>query len=343
MAMNYVTLGKSGLHVCPIGLGTLNFGVTQKRFGIPMETAREVFKEYVFAGGNFIDTADHYGSAEKMLGCLLIEGHAHRDELVLCSKFTFPDNDPTSPNEFGNGRKNIYRAIDGSLKRLATDYLDLYWMHCWDKVTPVEEVVHTLDMLVASGRIRYWGLSNVPAWYATKAAMLSKNCIALQLEYSLLERGIEREHIPMAKEMGLGLCAWSPLAGGILTGKYQTGIPVGRGRFDGDRDNIWAKFSEKDEKVVDWLVAWAKARNATPAQMAIVWALRNVHVAILGASNVGQMKSNMLTWPSIAELRTVHAMHGLDEVSQPAIGHPYTYFEPQMQNSMSRGLVITRR
>lgn len=340
-ASQYVTLGKSGLQVCPLALGTLNFGKA-KDFGVDEGECFNIFNAYLNAGGNFIDTADHYHGAEKLLGRFIEARGVDRDDLVIATKFTFPDTKDAMPNNFGNGRKNIIRALHKSLRSLGTDHIDLYWMHCWDKVTPVEEVVDTLDALVASGMIRYWGLSNVPAWYATKAAMLSKRFVAMQLEYNLLERTIEREHVPMANEQGLGLCAWSPLAGGILTGKYATGVPVGRGRFDKDRENIWARFSDRDGHITDILGQWAEARSCTPAQMALTWVLRKMHVAIIGASNMRQLESNMQAW-TMFEQRSIHAMQALDEVSclQPA--SPYTYFEEAMQQRLTSGLVIRRR
>ena len=339
---HYVTLGKSGLQVCPIALGTLNFGKA-KAFGVDTFECFKILNEYYEGGGNFIDTADHYSGAEKIIGDWLAGGHANRDDIVLSTKFTFPDNAMEALNCFGNGRKNIHRALNGSLKRLGTDFIDLYWLHCWDGVTPVEEVVATLDALVTSGKIRYWGLSNVPAWYAAKASMYSKNFIAMQLEYSLLERSIEREHIPLAVEQGLGICAWSPLAGGILTGKYLTGVPTGRGRFDKDGNNIWAKFSQRDKDITNGLGQWAEARNCTAAQMAIMWVLRRAHVAIVGASSVKQLNGNMMAWPSLMGFQGSIAMKALDEVSCVAPGHPYIYFEPAMRNKLTAGLVIRRR
>src|SRR6201992_2720747 len=193
----YVTLGRSGLRVSPLTLGTMTF-----------------------------DTADGYtkGTSETMLGKFITDAK-NRDKLVLNTKFTF-NGTQGNPNTGGNGRKNIYRALESSLKRLQTDFIDLYWLHAWDTITPVEEVVATLTDLVAEGKIRYYGFSDTPAWYAARAYTLAEKqgrarLTALQLEYSLLERNIEREHLPAAQELGLGVCPWSPLGGGMLTGKYQ--------------------------------------------------------------------------------------------------------------------------
>jgi aryl-alcohol dehydrogenase-like predicted oxidoreductase len=222
---DYVTLGRSGLRVSPLCLGTMTFG-TEWGWGSEEEVARGVFDRYVDGGGNFLDTADAYteGHSEELLGTF-IRDRGLRDRVVLATKFTF-NAEPGNPNAGGNGRKNIYRALNASLRRLQTDYIDLYWLHAWDTVTPVEEVVSTLNDLVRAGKIRYYGFSDTPAWYVARAQTLAEKegkerPIALQLEYSLVERNIEREHIPAAQELGLAITPWSPLAGGFLTGKYK--------------------------------------------------------------------------------------------------------------------------
>src|SRR4030095_82531 len=222
---DYVTLGRSGLRVSPLCLGTMTFG-NEWGWGSEEEAARSVFDRYLDAGGNFIDTADLYteGHVEKLLG-KFINQSSLRNRVVLATKFTF-NREPGNPNAGGNGRKNIYRALESSLKRLQTDYIDLSWRHAWDTISPVEEVVSTLNDLVQAGKIRYYGFSDTPAWYVARAQTLAEKegkerLIALQLEYSLVERNIEREHVPAAQELGLGICPWSPLAGGFLTGKYK--------------------------------------------------------------------------------------------------------------------------
>src|ERR1700688_2740483 len=234
----YVTLGRSGLRVSPLCLGTMTFG-TEWGWGNDEDAARMVFNRYLERGGNFVDTADMYtnGKSEELVGKFIKDAKA-RDRVVLATKFTF-NAQPGNPNAGGNGRKNIYRAIEGSLRRLQTDYIDLYWMHAWDTITPVEEVVVSLDTLVQAGKIRHFGFSDVPAWYAARAYTLAEQqgcerIIALQLEYSLIERHIEREHIPAAQELGLGLCPWSPLGNGLLAGKYKREDQAGssQGRLD---------------------------------------------------------------------------------------------------------------
>src|SRR4029079_11327198 len=239
---DFVTLGRSGLRVSPLCLGTMTFG-TEWGWGSEEQTARAVFDRYVDAGGNFIDTADGYTEAhsEELLGKFISE-RGLRDRVVLATKFTF-NAESGNPNAGGNGRKNIYRALHGSLRRLKTDYIDLYWLHAWDTVTPVEEVISTLSDLVREGKIRHYGFSDTPAWYVARAQTLAEKegkerLIALQLESSLVERNIEREPIPAAQELGLGICPWSPLASGFLSGKYQ------RQGNDGSGDRRLAKAED---------------------------------------------------------------------------------------------------
>ena len=229
----YTTLGRTGLRVSPLCLGAMGFG-TGWGWGADEKLSHQMLDQYVEPGGNFIDTADGYqmGQSEEIVGKYVAE-RGLRDKLAIATKFTF-GSQPGNPNAGGNGRKNIYRALEGSLKRLKTDYIDLYYLHSWDLITPVEEVISTLTDLIREGKIRYYGLSDTPAWYFTRAQTLAEKgglerCATLQLEYSLAERNIEREHIPAAQELGIGLCPWSPLAGGLLTGKYKREGATGKG------------------------------------------------------------------------------------------------------------------
>src|SRR5580692_8763678 len=259
----YVTLGRSGLRVSPLALGTMTFG-TEWGWGSEPAIARQVFDRYLEQGGNFIDTADGYtnGKSEELLGHFIAE-RGLRERLVLATKFTF-NADPANPNAGGNGRKNIYRALEGSLRRLKTDYIDLYWMHVWDMVTPVEEVLATLNDLVRAGKIRHFGFSDVPAWYVARAQTLAEKegkerLVALQLEYSLIERNIEREHVPAAQELGIGICPWSPLAGGFLAGKYKREAQAepSQGRLEIQKaqgSTLFERFTEYNWKIVDVLV-----------------------------------------------------------------------------------------
>ncbi len=334
----YVTLGRSGLRVSPLSLGTMTFG-TEWGWGSEPAVAHQVFDRYIEQGGNFVDTADAYtnGKSEELVGQFIAE-RGFRERVVLATKFTF-NADPSNPNAGGNGRKNIYRALEGSLRRLKTDYIDLYWMHVWDRITPVEEVMYTLNDLVRTGKIRHFGFSDVPAWYVARAQTLTEKegkerLISLQLEYSLAERNIEREHIPVAQELGIGLCPWSPLAGGFLSGKYRREGQTGRGegRLDeGKHAQLFNRFTEHNWRVLEALVDVAKQLNKTPAQVALNWVTRQPGVTstIIGASNVSQLQDNLsaieFTIPSDLRKR-------LDHASAIEVFHPYTFFGPAMQN-----------
>src|SRR5258707_2228870 len=228
--MKYRLLGNSGLRVSEAVLGTMTFG-DDWGWGAAKDEARKVYDAFREAGGNFIDTANIYtdGTSESFLGEFL-EGH--RDSVVLATKYSnaAPGDDP---NAAGNHRKSMMQAVEASLKRLRTDYIDQYWVHIWDGITPVEEVMRGLDDLVRAWKILYVGISDAPAWWVAQANTLAKlrgwtQFIGLQLEYSLIERTVERELIPMAKALNLGVLAFSPLAGGFLNGKYTgEGKPAG--------------------------------------------------------------------------------------------------------------------
>src|SRR5580700_11691 len=231
--MRYRLLGHSGLRVSEICLGTMTFG-EDWGWGSSKDEARKMYDAYREAGGNFIDTANLYtmGTSEKFVGEFI---RTHRAEVVLATKYTnaAPGKDP---NAGGNQRKNMVQAIEASLKRLGTDFIDLYWLHIWDQLTPVEEVMRGFDDLVRAGKVLYAGVSDAPAWWIAQANTLANlrgwtPFVALQIEYSLIERTVERELTPMAKSLGLGITAWSPLAGGVLTGKYHEKTPAQDGRL----------------------------------------------------------------------------------------------------------------
>ncbi|WP_425147798.1 aldo/keto reductase [Deinococcus sp.] len=298
---DFRTLGRSGLIVSPLALGTMTFGAT--RWGSSDEVSRAVFHAYVDAGGTFIDTADVYsaGRSEELIGQVVADSKL-RDALVLASKFSFtPADQRGNPNGGGNGRKNIHRALEGSLKRLQTDYLDLYWLHAWDAVTPAEEVLQTLGDLVRAGSIRYFGLSNVPAWYAAKMATLAAvqgvpGPVALQLQYSLVARDIEAEYLPAARDLGLGLTPWSPLAGGFLAGSYSRDrLGADRGRLSGPNPFGDSKFTEHNWRVLDALKQVAAELGRPPAQVALAWVVQRAGVTsmIIGASRAEQLHSNL--------------------------------------------------
>ncbi len=331
---DYVTLGRTGLRVSPLTLGTMTFG-TEWGWGSEESTARAIFDRYLEAGGNVLDTADGYtnGKSEELLGKFISEGKS-RDRMVLATKFTFHA-DPGNPNGGGNGRKNIYRALHGSLRRLKTDFIDLYWLHAWDTVTPVEEVVSTLNDLVREGKILHYGFSDTPAWYVARAYTLAEKegkerLAALQLEYSLVERNIEREHIPVAQELGLAICPWSPLASGFLAGKYKREGNSGRGegRLEQVKDHPVLGAVLKNERnwtIVDTLIDVAKKVGRTPAQVALNWVVTQPGVTstIIGATKIAQLEDNFkaLELEIPTELR-----QRLNDVSALASAHPYIFF-----------------
>ena len=351
MRMNeYVTLGRSGLRVSPLCLGTMTFG-TEWGWGSEEHVSREVFDAYIDAGGNFIDTADGYtgGKSEELVGKFIADRKL-RDRVVLATKFTFSA-DTENPNAGGNGRKNIHRALSGSLRRLKTDYIDLYWLHAWDTITPVEEVISTLNDLVREGRILHYGFSDTPAWYVARAQTLAEKAnkeplIALQLEYSLVERNIEREHIPVAQELGLGVCPWSPLAGGLLSGKYkrQGESGSGDGRLEKAKDSgnpTMNKFSARNWDIVDVLLKVSREMDRSPAQVALNWAATQPGITstIIGASKLSQVNDNLsavdFTIPAALRAR-------LDHASRPESLHPYVFFEPFLQGMINGSAPVSR-
>lgn len=335
----YTTLGRSGLRVSPLCLGTMTFG-TEWGFGANEEVSRAIFDYYLESGGNFIDTADGYtnGHSEQLVGQFVAERNL-RDRLVIATKFTFSA-DRANPNAGGNGRKNTRRALEGSLRRLRTDYVDLYWVHAWDAVTPAAEVLTTMNDLVREGKILHYGLSNVPAWYMARLATLAEMegkepPIALQPEYSLVERNIEREHIPAAQQFGLGICPWSPLASGFLTGKYRRtpqGVQ-GDGRLEKTRamgNPAFDKDTGRNWPILQALLKVAKEAGRTPAQVALNWVATQPGVSstIIGATKPDHLQDNLaaLDFTLPEELRARLTQASAPEAFQPYIffGQPFT-------------------
>lgn len=347
MNMTYHTLGKSGLKVTRLALGTMTFG-TEWGWGADKETARSMFDAYVDAGGNFFDTADAYtgGTAESWLGEFIAE-RGLREDAVIASKFSM-NLEASSPNAAGNGRKNILRAVEGSLKRLNTDFIDLYFLHCWDRLTPPEEVMRTLDDLVRSGKVRHFGLSDVPAWYASRAQAIAEHrgyepISALQLEYSLAERNIENEFVPLGTRYGAGIMVWSPLASGLLSGKYRPGE---RGQAVGRLETVrgtsnpgFQKFTERNWAIVVELEKVSVELGRSMAQIALNWVITQPGVAsvILGATKLEQITDNMgaLDFVIPAEVR-----ERLNTVSTPPATFPYSFFGAEIQGSLTGGKTL---
>src|SRR5947208_795746 len=284
--MNYRLLGNSGLRVSQTALGTMTFG-DDWGWGSPKAEAQKVYETYREAGGNFLDTANFYtaGTSEKFVGEFI---KSHRDSVVLATKYSnaAPGNDP---NAAGNHRKSMMQALEASLKRLQTDYIDLYWVHIWDGITPVEEVMRGLDDIVRQGKILYIGISDAPAWWIAQANTLAQlrgwsSFIGLQIEYSLIERTVERELIPMAKALNIGVTAWSPLAGGVLTGKYHgngsSDQEADPGRMSSEMMKGFLPEQHRADRVVAAVKTVANEADRSLAQVALAW-LRSRAVPII--------------------------------------------------------------
>ena len=342
------TLGRTGLRVSPLCLGAMTFG-----WGADQETSRKLFDTYRAAGGNFIDTADMYsgGTSEQWLG-EIIRSTNSRDEIVLATKFSF-NAQPGNPNAGGNGRKNILRAIDSSLGRLQTDYIDLYIMHAWDRTTPVEEVASTLNDLVRAGKIRHIGLSDAPAWYVARFTTLAdlrgwERPATLQLEYSLVARNLEREHLPLAQELGISITPWSPLGSGLLTGKFrrENGQIVGSGRVVDTKDSgnpVLERFAKREQnwQIVDTLLKVAKDLGHTPAEVALAWVMSRpcVTSTLIGATKVDQLEKNLAAASiSLPE----GALRALDQASVLEPTELDHFFGPEMQRMVTGNTAIAR-
>jgi aryl-alcohol dehydrogenase-like predicted oxidoreductase len=261
---HYVTLGRSGLRVSPLCLGAMTFG-EDLGWGTSVEESQQIIDRYLELGGNFIDTANFYtkSHSEKIIGDHIGRHRDKRDRLVLATKFS-GNLYPGDPNGGGAGRKTIVSSCEQSLRRLQTDYIDLYWMHCWDRFTPVEETMRALDDLVRAGKVRYIGFSDTPAWKVSQAQTIASfrgwaPLVALQIEYSLLERTVEGELMPMAIEMGLGVTPWSPLKSGVLSGKYTRENAAAVKPDRGER--VTQNLGEKVYAIIDELIAIGARRR----------------------------------------------------------------------------------
>lgn len=338
---NYTTLGRSGLRVSPFCLGTMTFG-NDWGWGSSVEDSQAIIDAYTDAGGNFLDTANIYtkGHSEKVIGDHIGRHPARRDRLVIATKF-LGNMFPGDPNGGGAHRKSMIAACEESLRRLQTEYIDLYWMHFWDHLTPIDETLRALDDLVASGKVRYIGLSDTPAWKCAQAQTLADfrgytPIIALQIEYSLIERTVENELMPMARELGMGVTPWSPLKGGVLTGKYtranKDSIDPGRG------DWVKNHLTDRNLDIVDALVKVADDINATPAQAALAWVQQRDGVAssIIGARTMQQLADNLAALDiTLAPEHTA----ALDEASAVPPTFPQSFL-PFTTNNVHGGTTI---
>lgn len=326
--MRYRIFGRqTGLRVSELALGTASFG-TRLGYGTEPYEAKNIFDAYVNVGGNFIDTSERYqsGQSEELLSDFIA---ADRDHFVLASKYTVGTERVASISRNGNGRKSMLTAIEGSLRRLKTDHIDLYWVHMDDRVTPMEEILRGLDDLVRSGKILYVGFSNFPAWRISRGSLLAElrgfaPIAGIQFEYNLMERTADRELLPMAEALGLGVAFWSPLRGGLLTGKYRQG---NEGRLTrGKGDGACTEQNAQDTAILNSVLAIAKELDVTPAQVSIAWLLHKAQtsitsiIPILGARTLSQFEeaygaTNLSLSPEQIEQ--------LDTVSQVVLGNPH--------------------
>jgi aryl-alcohol dehydrogenase-like predicted oxidoreductase len=336
--MRFKLLGKGGLRVSELCLGTMTFG-EDWGWGSTRDESREIYDAFLEAGGNFIDTANVYtnGTSERLLGEFM---SGHRDRVVLATKYSnaAPGNDP---NAAGNQRKSMMQSVEASLKRLKCDYIDLYWLHIWDQITPIEEVMRAFDDLVRQGKILYAGVSDMPAWVVAKANTLADlrgwtPFVGLQIEYSLIERTPERELLPMAADLGLGVTAWSPLAGGMLTGKQLQQGGAKDSRQDDPMLKEFMKSDARKEAIAREVVAVARECGHSPAQIALAWLRQRAAlvIPIIGARKLAQVKDNL----ACVDVRLEPALiQRLDAVSRVEMGFPHDLFAKEMVRSLSSG------
>ncbi|MFC4253403.1 aldo/keto reductase [Sinimarinibacterium flocculans] len=344
----YRLLGRSGLRVSPLALGTMSFGVAQA-WGTAEAEARNIVDAYAEHGGNHLDTANFYagGESERAVG-RLVQGR--RDRFVIATKYSLTTS-PGDPNATGNHRKSMVQAVEDSLRRLRTDYIDLLYLHMWDGVTPVEEILRAFDDLVRAGKILYTGLSDTPAWQASRMQAVAAlrgwtPFAALQLPYNLTERTVERELLPMAREMGMGVLPWSPLAGGVLSGKYRAqdlGTAVDRSKLDSRKDINLAtgRLSERTLAMAEAVIDVAKQMDRSASQVALAWTLLHPAVTspILGVRTLEQLEDNL----GALELDFTDAQRQtLDAVSRIDPGFPHSLLNSPAMGPMFGNIRLDR-
>ena len=322
--MNYKLLGRSGLKVSELCLGTMGFG-TEAGWGADRETSFVIMDAFANAGGNFLDTANMYklGTSDKIIG-EYISSH-DRDYFVLATKYTLKDN-LTNPNASGNNRKNMMRSVEDSLKRLKTDFIDLLYLHIWDDITPIDEVLRGMDDLIRQGKVNYAAISDTPAWVVAQGNTLAElmgwsQFVALQIEYSLLARTPENELIPMAKHFGITVTPWAPLGGGALTGKYLRGE---RGRIKPESNRL----NDRSINITKVVVAVAGELGVSASNVALKWTMQQGFscIPIVGATKVSQLEDNLKTID--VTLSSEH-MQKLNEASAIQLGFPANFFKEE--------------
>lgn len=329
--MQYKLLGPTGLKVSELCLGTMTFG-EEVGWGSSLEECRKLFNTYLNYGGNFIDTANFYtnGSSEKIIGEL---SKGIRERLVISTKYTLNTDPQNNSNAGGNHRKNLMLSVEQSLRRLQTDYIDLYWVHIWDRLTPVEEIMRGLDDLISAGKILYTGISDAPGWWIAKANTIAEwrswnKFAAMQMEYNLLERGIERELLPFAKQDDLAILAWSPLAGGLLSGKYRSENDKTKSNRELMTDS---RLNAHNLSIIATLVAIAQEVQVSPAAVALRWLQYQYHqlIPILGARKLEQLQDNLSVLN--CELNADQQLR-LNNASKINLGFPYDMLEDSKIN-----------
>ena len=335
--MRFRLLGQSGLRVSELCLGTMTFGQQRNSWGANKEDSRAVFDRYVEAGGNFIDTANGYqlGQSETFLSEFIAP---NRGDFIIATKFTFGGK-PNDPNSCGNHRKSMVQALEASLRRLKTDYVDLYWMHAWDGITPQEEVLRAMDDLVRAGKVLYIGISDTPAWVVSRSQAIAElrgwtSLAAIQIPYSLVERTPERELIPMCSALGLSVTVWGALGSGLLSGKYRPNDTDNKtvGRLN---DPMFAgrRMNERNFAIVDEVTRIATEIGATPSQVALAWvrARSPFIIPIIGARTAAQLDDN-LGCLNVA-LSGEH-MARLEKSSAIELGFPHEFLAGEMIRTM---------
>ena len=322
--MKYKLLGRSGLKVSELCLGTMGFG-TENGWGADKQTSFEIIDAYANAGGNFIDTANIYklGTSEKIIGEFV--SNRDRDYWVIATKYSLKDNE-TNPNASGNNRKNMMRSVEESLKRLKTDFIDILYLHIWDDLTPIDEVMRGLDDLIKQGKVIYAAISDTPAWIVSKGNTIAElmgwsQFVALQVEYSLLQRTPERDLIPMTKHFDMTLTPWAPLAGGALTGKYLRGD---KGRIKEGSNRL----NENSQRITKEVIAVAEKLGVQPSHVALKWTMQQGYssIPIVGATKVAQLQENLKT---IDVVILDEDMERLDEASKIDLGFPGNFYKEE--------------
>jgi len=321
--MKYKLLGRSGLKVSELCLGTMGMG-TENGWGVDKQTSKQVFDTYVNAGGNFLDTANFYtkGTSERFLGEFIA---SQRDNYVVATKYSLYENQQQA-NASGNNRKNMMASVEASLKRLNTDYIDLFYLHIWDNLTPVDEVLRGLDDLVRQGKILYLGISDTPAWVVSKANTMAElmgwsQFIGLQVEYSLIQRTVERELIPMAQHYNMTVLPWAPLAGGALSGKYLRGE---KGRIKESSNRL----NERSVAITREVITIADELGVDASSVALKWLMQQQVscIPIVGATKPEQVQQNL---KCIEVTLSAEHMDRLNKVSAYELGFPAAFFEEE--------------